>query len=300
MAEQTYPPLVMPEGVLRETTTIWSNGIPLDADVYRPATIDPGAALPAVVLCHGWAGSKHTAERYAALFASAGMIALTFTQSSWFGSGSPLQLVGAAPERDDNNEALTRVRFLRDLVDPFAWTANLHAALDYIEGEPNVDTARIGIWGTSYGGGVAVYTAAHDHRVKTLVVQVPAISLGQGPVAELARRHAIDAARGKADAIPQGIDRFPTPEGTPHLATMAHFDPLTQVERLQMPTLIIDAGREELFPTPDNGHRAAEILRAAGTVVEYQVIPDITHYGIYFDGYQPGSRAALDWFERYL
>ncbi|MGV9818646.1 alpha/beta hydrolase [Nocardia xishanensis] len=300
MTEQKYPPLVMPEGVVRETSTIWSNGIPLDADVYRPATIPPDAALPAVVLCHGWGGGKHTAERYAALFASAGMITLTFTQSSWFGSGSPLHLVGAAPERDDNDEALAQVRFVRDLVDPFAWTANLHAALDYLEGEPHVDTTRLGVWGTSYGGGVAVYTAAHDNRVKALAVQVPAVSLGQGPLFEFARKYAIDTARGTVDAIPHGIDRFPTAEGTPYLATMAHFDPLTQVERLRMPTLIIDAGDEELFPAPDNGRRAAEILSAAGVVVDYQVVPDITHYGIYFDGYEPGSRAALDWFERYL
>jgi fermentation-respiration switch protein FrsA (DUF1100 family) len=47
------------------------------------------AALPAVVLGHGWGGSKLAAERYAALFAAAGMITLTFTQASWGDSGSP-------------------------------------------------------------------------------------------------------------------------------------------------------------------------------------------------------------------
>ena len=97
MAEKEYPPLIMPEGVGRRAVTIWSNGIALDADVYRPTTVDADAALPAVALCHGWGGSKLTAERYAALFAAAGMITVTFTQGSWFGSGSPLQLVGEAP-----------------------------------------------------------------------------------------------------------------------------------------------------------------------------------------------------------
>ena len=111
MSEKDYPPLVMPDGVRRERRTVWSgHGVALDADVYRPTTIASEAALPAVVLCHGWGGSKLTAERYAALFADAGMITLTFTQSSWFGSGSPLELVGDAPRADDANEALARVR----------------------------------------------------------------------------------------------------------------------------------------------------------------------------------------------
>ncbi|MEU8824748.1 dienelactone hydrolase family protein [Streptomyces sp. NPDC048636] len=307
MAEPLYPPLVMPDGVDRGQVTVWSNGIALDADLYRPTTIDPDAALPAVVLCHGWGGSKLTAERYAALFASAGMITLTFTQSSWFGSGSPLQLLGDAPEfgkgAEDRhgNEALTRVRFIRDLVAPFAWTANLRAALDYLEGEPHVDPARIGVWATSFGGGVAVYLAAHDDRVKALTVQVAAIAPVSGPVADLARKRAIDTARGVIDAIPQGVDPWPDMAGTPFLAELARFDPLAQVDRLRMPTLIIDAGDDELFAIADNGGRAAQVLRTLpGTVVEYQVIPGITHYGIYFDGYEPGSRAALAWWKRHL
>ncbi|ULR48524.1 alpha/beta hydrolase [Streptomyces deccanensis] len=301
MAEKVYPPLVMPEGVGRRKVTVWSDGLALDADVYRPTNLAPDAALPAVVLSHGWGGSKLTAERYAALFASAGMITLTFTQGSWFDSGSPLQLIGDAPDLDDGNEARAHVRFIRDLVDPFAWAANLRAALDYIEGEPNVDPARIGLWGTSLGGGIAVYQAANNPRVKALVVQVAAIAPLGGPVAQLARKRAIDTARGDTDPIPQGTDPWPNMQGTPHLAKLSHFSPLAQVDRLRIPTLIIDAGEEEMYPIADNGARAAEIIKnTPGGVVDYHVIPGIDHYGIYFDGYEPGSRAALDWWKRHL
>ena len=301
MAEKVYPPLVMPEGVGRRKVTVWSDGLALDADVYRPTNLAPDAALPAVVLSHGWGGSKLTAERYAALFASAGMITLTFTQGSWFDSGSPLQLIGDAPDLDDGNEARAHVRFIRDLVDPFAWAANLRAALDYIEGEPGVDPARIGLWGTSFGGGIAVHQAAGDPRVKALALQVAAIAPLGGPAAHLARKRAIETARGEADPIPQGVDPWPGMAGTPYLAKLAHFNPLAQVDRLRIPTLIIDAGEEEMFPIADNGARAAEIIKnTPGGVVDYHVIPGIDHYGIYFDGYEPGSRAALDWWKRHL
>jgi dienelactone hydrolase len=300
VAEKQYPPLVMPDNVRRHQVTVWSAGIALDADVYRPTFIEPGVRVPAVVLCHGWGGSKLTAERYAALFASSGMITLTFTQSSWFGSGSPLQLVGAAPDLEDGNEAMTQVRFIRDLVDPFAWVANLRAAVDYIEGEPDVDPARIGVWGTSFGGGIAVYVAANDSRVKALAVQVAAIAPLSGQAAVFARTRAIATARGDAPAMPQGIDAFPNMAGTPHWATLAQYDPMSQLDRLRVPTVITDAGNEEMFPIADNGGRAAEILRAAGVDVEYSVVDGIDHYGIYFDGYEPGSRAAHNWFRRYL
>ena len=122
----------MPAGVARTVVTVWSNGLALDADIYRPNHLHDDAALPAVVLCHGWGGSKLTAERYAALFASVGMITLSFTQSSWFGAGSPLQLVGETPQLDATNEASARVRFIRALVAPFAWVAHFRAALDYL------------------------------------------------------------------------------------------------------------------------------------------------------------------------
>jgi dienelactone hydrolase len=300
MPEPQYPELVMPAGVVRETVTIWSNGIPLDADIFRPATLALDTLVPGVVLGHGWGGSKNTGERYAALFAASGMIALTFTQSSWGNSGSPLQLIDTPPELEDGNEATVRVRFIREIVDPWAWTHNVRAALDYLEGEPNVDPARIGLWGTSLGAGIAVYAAAHDTRVKALVVQVPAVALAVGGLGEFARKRAIDTARGDFASIPQGVDTFPGLDGTPHLAALARFDPLAEIDRLRMPTLVLDAGAEELFPTADNGRRIAAILGSNNVAVEYHVIPGITHYGIYFDGYEFGSSSAVRWFGRQL
>jgi hypothetical protein len=45
-----------------------------------------------------------------------------------------------------------------------------------LEGRPEVDPARIGLWGTSYAGGHALVLGATDKRVACVVAQVPTIS----------------------------------------------------------------------------------------------------------------------------
>lgn len=296
MAEKIYPALEMPGNVARETVTIWAGGVALDADIYRPTTITADAGLPAVALCHGWGGSKLTAERYAAFFAASDMVALTFTQPTWFDSGPLLQFIGDAPTDD-----MAKVRRVRQLVDPFLWIEGLRATVDYLRGEPGVDADCIGLWGTSFGGGIATALASDDTRIKALAIQVPALAPLSGPALAHARQRAVDAARGVIDPIPQGIDMFPNLVGTPHMAQMSRYNALATVDRLRIPTLILDAGEEEMFPIANNGARARDILAAIpGSVVEYHVIPGIDHYGIYFDGYAFGSRAARDWFARHL
>jgi dipeptidyl aminopeptidase/acylaminoacyl peptidase len=288
LAEPIYPPLEMPDSVQRETVTIWSNGVALDGDIYRPRVAAPAA--PAVVLCHGWGGSKLTCERHAALFAASGIIALTFTQATWFGSG-PRLWSGAGPD----------ARAVRDLVDPADWLQNYLAAIDYLEGEPGVDTSRIGAWGTSFGGGIAMHCAANDARIRALSVQVANVAPLAGPRLAHAKRRATDMARGAYDPVAEGFDVVPGLAGFGNFAKWTHYDPLRQLDRLSIPTLMMDAGDEEMFAIADNAGRAYEILKdRPDQIAHYEVIPGIDHYGIYFDGYDQSSRMALDWFTRHL
>ena len=150
--EVTYPALDMPSTVERTSVTIWSNGVAMDGDIYRPKDLDPSRRAAAVVLSHGWGGSKATGERYAAKFAAAGMVSLCFTHCGWASSAGQVVLVGDRPDLDRNNEGVAKVRLIREVVDPVEWIQNFRAAVDYMEGEPGVDTDRIGAWGTSFGG----------------------------------------------------------------------------------------------------------------------------------------------------
>jgi fermentation-respiration switch protein FrsA (DUF1100 family) len=51
--------------------------------------------------------------------------------------------------------------------------ADIHAAIRCARGQPSVDPARIGLWGTSLGGGHVVAVAADDPNVQAVVAQVP-------------------------------------------------------------------------------------------------------------------------------
>jgi dienelactone hydrolase len=298
-----YPQLVMPPTVERTSVTIWSNGVALDGDLYRPRALHASERAAAVVLSHGWGGDKSTGERYAAKFAAAGMVSLCFSHSGWGASGSRALLVGEQPPLDEGNEAVAKVRFIRELVDPVEWRQNFRAAIDYIEGEPGVDPNRIGAWGTSYGGGIAMHTAANDDRIKALAVQVAFLSGVKGALAAHCRQRAIDMARGKIAPVPQGIDTdvFPRLAGTPHLARFLQHNTLDEVGRLRVPTLMLDAGNEDLFDIKDHSGKAYGILKAQASVpVRYKVIDGIDHYGIYFNGFNEGSEAALEWFAMHL
>lgn len=290
LTEPVYPPLVMPDSVEREKVTIWSKGVALDADLYRSRAAPSSA--PGIVLGHGWGGSKLTCERYAALFAEAGMIALSFTQATWFGSGSQLRT------RADGSPEAHRIR---DVVDPIDWLQNYRAAIDYLEGEPGVDPERIGAWGTSFGGGIAMHCAANDRRIRALSVQVAYVAPLTGPPMANARQRAIDSARGTYDPIAEGFDVMTGLAGFTDFARWPQYDVLGQLDRLSVPTLMVDAGKEELFSIADHCGRAYEALKAKpGQIAQYEVIPGIDHYGIYFDGYARGSQLAVDWFRRHL
>jgi dienelactone hydrolase len=277
-ARPEYPALVLPATVTRAPVTIWSNGVALDGDLYRPRELGERPA-PGVVLTHGWGGSKSTGERYGAKLAEAGMIALCFTHAGWEGSGGSE----------------------RELVDPLVWIQSYRSAVDYLEGEPGVDPGRLGAWGTSYGGGIAMYNAAHDRRIKALAVQVAMVSsfLGPGGAAH-ARQRAIDLARGKIGPAVAGLDPVGSLAGSLHVAHALQYDVIESLDGLAVPTLMMDAENETFFRLEDNCQRVRAILEQKNVPVSYRVIRGIDHYGIYFGGFEEGSAAALDWFRRYL
>src|SRR6202051_674715 len=104
---------------------------------------------------HDYAGTRyHGLEPLAEAFAAAGFVVLLHDHRN-FGQS------GGQPRND---------------IDPWRQIADWRRAISYLEARPEVDSARIGIWGTSYAGGHAIVLGATDRRVRCVVAQVPTIS----------------------------------------------------------------------------------------------------------------------------
>jgi len=298
-ATQRQAGFQLPDTVEVRQVTIWSGSSRLDGDLYLPKDLDPNEKRPAIVMSHGWGGTKLKLRREAAKFSAAGYIALTFTYRGWGNSEGKIILVDGMPELDESNEATVKVRFVRELVDPMDWIQDFRAALDYIDGEPQVDTSRIGAWGTSYGGGIVIWSAANDDRIAVVVSQVGAMIKPTGGMKTLARQRAVDAAREGVDTFFQ--DKIENLKGTPNYAKMLQYDAVSMASRIKVPTLLIDAELEQLFDRQDAGSRVFDIIRSHGTTpAHYEVFPGIKHWEIYSKGFQRGTDLALEWFNQYL
>ena len=144
---------------------IWSQGTRIAAQVWRVkgARPDDTTKRPAILLAHGWGGlRKHLDITYAPKFAAAGFVVLSFDYRGWGESEGRLVAVDELPEPDESGHVTVKTRVIREVVDPWDQLEDLRAALAVLKSEPDVDPKRIGIWGTSYGGGHAVTLAATE------------------------------------------------------------------------------------------------------------------------------------------
>ena len=99
----------------------------------------------------------------------------TFDYRGWGRAKGRFVLTKPAPADKPASRFTAEVKEIREVVDPLDQTTDLHNAIHWVHGEPQCDTKRIGLWGSSYSGGHVVYAAARDHRVKAIVSQVPGL-----------------------------------------------------------------------------------------------------------------------------
>lgn len=140
------------------TIKIESHGEVLDTWVFPPPVPKPYAAI---ILAHGLGGTIDLRlDTYARHFAAAGFLAVAFDYR-YFGAstGQP-----------------------RGLIDPDRQLQDWHAVIAHVSSMPNVDPARIGIFGTSFSGGHVIRLAAEIPSIKAVISQVPFTS---GPASAL-------------------------------------------------------------------------------------------------------------------
>lgn len=296
---------------MRNDVSFDSRGLKCRGWLYLPDGIEADEKAPTIVMAHGFSAVKEQVlPEFAECFANAGFAVLVFDYR-YFG----------------DSEGEPRCQLF-----PLEMVEDYRNAITWASEQPNVDPARLGIWGTSYSGGLVAYVGTFDRRVKAVVAQVPSLANAE-------TRRAVDSDRWDSVGeflIQDRITRYKTgsvnymnvvaPEGEPcvlpgketydafmelkdlapnwrnqvtleSLEKIREFDTVSLIH-LVAPTalLVIASEKDSLIPL--------ETVKAAYDRAidpkELIVLP-IGHFDIYRDPWL--SRAANDavsWFRKYL
>ena len=296
----------LPDTVEMRPVTIFSDGTRMAGDLYLPKGLNADDKLPAIVLCAGTGGTKGgTQARLAPRFATQGYVVLAFDYRGWGQSESLLMATGRQPKPDENNEMTLQVKALRWQMNYAYQTEDIRAAISFVAGEPNVDKERIGLWGSSYGGGLVTWMAGNDPRVKCVVAQVPGMGGAKRPAAmKYAYDLATKQARGETEPVP-----IETGKMGGKMAAYEHmrvnpvknigFNALDAAAKITAPALFVVAENEELSSndTVESVHKA---LLERDVPSNLHVIPGIAHYGVYGEGFEEATRIELEWFDEHL
>ena len=289
---------------MKKEISLFSEGTRVAADLFVPDDLAAGETRPGILLCHGWAGPKaHLSGTYAPYFCRAGFVCLTFDYRGWYESDARLITPDGQPEVDEDGSMTVRARPVREVVDPLDQNRDIHNMLDFLMEESVVDAARIGLWGSSFGGGHVLYVAGTDPRVRAVVSQVP--GMGDAPdesgfVTPLPQVQQLGAAmtRGEFHHVPRAEGQPESLMGTGDVRTLWRYRPRVAAEKIRVPTLILDQEEEEYGGRESSGLAARNAI-PDGTVVEYHVFPG-THYDIYDKNYKESARMARAWFVKHL
>lgn len=273
------------------------------ADLYLPGK--DVANAPAVVLCHGFAGVKELLlPAFAEHFANAGYVALTFDYRGFGGSaGEPGRLVPALQVED------------------------IRSAVSYLGGLPEVDPARIGLWGTSFGGANAIVAAAGDPRIKALSVQLTfadgeqVVTSGMSEeekakfIATLERMEEKKAQTGKEMMVPivkvlsdeqsksfynEFADAYPALKIKIPFLTVAEtlrHKPIDSLPDVAAPLLVVAASDDSVNPASES----RQLYDAANEPKELLELEGATHYEVYSGrAFELAAGKQLEWFNKYL
>jgi ABC-2 type transport system ATP-binding protein len=247
---------------------------------------------PAVLLAHGFGGSKDDMTAEADSFARQGYAVLTWSARGFGRSTGQIGL--DAPDRE--------VADVRRLID---W---LGTRKDVLQDGP--DDPRVGIAGASYGGAISLLTAGYDKRVDAIAPQITWWNLadslfpngvfkklwagiffstaggGRGGcrfTAELCALYDRAAVSGRADSAAVKL--------------LGRSSPSSVASRIKVPTLVVQGQNDSLFPL-SQGDAIARAVAANGAPVAVD-----WSAGGHDGGDQETSRLearTTAWFDRYL
>ena len=296
--------------------------VSLEASVFSPGPevdgADEAGRRAAVVLAHGFGGSKEQLAAQARELAAAGYVVLTYTARGFGGSGGLIHLNNPEFEIADASRMLDELAGRDDV------------RLDDV-GDP-----RVGVAGGSYGGALALMTAGLDDRVDAVAAAITWHDLGQslfpqygadqgsgvfkkrwaslffsaglsgssgdGPlVGDVDRASRDTPACGRFDATICALYNEAATTARPSremLELLRASSPADLLGDVEAPTMLVQGQQDSLFPLGEADANARG-LAAAGTEVAVRWI-DGGHDagGASIDG--DLTDPALDWFDHHL
>ncbi len=267
-AESPEASLVVPETVIFAST----DGMPIHAQLFKPAGLKPGEKRPAAIFFHG--GSQRqmlpgwhymyyyrNAYGFNQYLASRGFVVLSVNYRSGIGYGMEFREAvdygekGASEYRDVAGAGL------------------------YMRGRPEVDGARIGLWGGSYGGLLTALGLARSSDLFAAGVDLHGVH---------------DWSDWFHDVMGED-DRF-----HPEERRLAHdSSPVADVKNWRSPVLLIHGDDDRNVPFQQSVD-IAEALRAKGVEVEEFVLPDEVHDFLVHAHWVEVYRRTAEFLERRL
>lgn len=267
---------------------------------------DNALSAPTIILCHGFCGIQELLlPPFAEAFTEAGFTTITFDYRGFGGSGG---------ERG----RLVPAMQIEDILSVVHWCQSL----------PEVDSARIGLWGTSFGGCHVMAAAADNSEIGCVVSQL-AFADGEqivtgkmsaeeksGFIATLNKMADKQAATGKEMFV--AITRVLNDEESktffdshkvdfpamdikiPFLTVREtlNYRPADSAQLVTCPTLVVVAGSDTVNPP----EQAVALFNALGSPEKKLHIEDgAKHYDIYSGPhFQRTIAQQIDWFQRWL
>ncbi|MEM6987854.1 MAG: alpha/beta hydrolase [Pseudomonadota bacterium] len=141
--------------VQTRTLSFDNEGSTLSGTLYLPATYQSGDRLPAVVVTGAWTSvQEQMPKNYAEKMAERGFAAFTFDFRGWGKSGD-----------------LAESKRYRE--DPAAKTDDIRAAIDFVAGLPEVDSARLNGLGICASAGYMVDATAGNPKIQSVGLVAP-------------------------------------------------------------------------------------------------------------------------------
>ncbi|MEU8446082.1 alpha/beta fold hydrolase [Streptomyces globisporus] len=272
--------------VQREDRILRMDGVPIDTSYFHAKG---SGKRPAVLIGHGFGGSKNDVRAQAEKLAADGYAVLTWSARGFGKSGGEISL----------NEPDHEVRDVSRLIDWLA--ARPEVELDK-KGDP-----RVGLTGASYGGAVSLLAAGHDERVDAIAPVITYWNLADalfpdGVFKKLWAGIFITTGGGCERFEKQLCEMYErvAVSGKPDaeaVKLLTERSPSAVADRIKVPSLLLQGQSDSLFPL-GQADAMQKAISANGAPVSVDWISGGHDGGDSETGRVEGR--VGDWFDRYL